>query len=229
MKITYIFHSGFLIETEKSYYVFDYYKGSLPQLDTSRPVVVFSSHNHGDHYNAEVFDMLRNMGMKNVLAVLSKDIPQSKYPSGIEVIKVHGQHEYSLPGGEKLETLISTDEGVAFLLTTDEGTLYHAGDLNDWTWEGESVDYNKQMRGSYRSYINTLSGKSIDVAFIPLDPRQEQHYAAGITYFLSVVTPKEVYPMHYWEQPEIISTFLKDYPQYKTIIKNTENYFGGTL
>lgn len=229
MKITYIFHSGFLVETEKSYYVFDYYKGSLPHLDTSRPVVVFSSHNHGDHYNAEVFDMLRNMGMKNILAVLSKDIPQSKYPSGIEVIKVHGQREYSLPGGEKLETLISTDEGVAFLLTTDEGTLYHAGDLNDWTWEGESVDYNKHMRGSYRSYINTLSGKNIDVAFIPLDPRQEQHYAAGITYFLSVVTPKEVYPMHYWEQPEIISTFLKDYPQYKTIIKNTENYFGGTL
>ena len=227
MKITYIFHSGFLVETEKSYYVFDYYKGSLPQLDTSRPVVVFSSHNHGDHYNAEVFDMLQNMGMKNVLAVLSKDIPQSKYPSGVEVIKVHGQHGYSLPGGEKLETLISTDEGVAFLLTTVEGTLYHAGDLNDWTWEGESESFNKQIRGTYRRRIDDIRGTHIDIAMLPLDSRQDNHYADGMAYFLSVLTPREVYPMHYWQKPEVIDRFILEYPQYSGIIKNTEEYTGG--
>ena len=30
MKVTYIFHSGFLMETPQSYYIFDYYKGALP-------------------------------------------------------------------------------------------------------------------------------------------------------------------------------------------------------
>ena len=30
MKITYINHSGFLIETRDCYYIFDYYKGELP-------------------------------------------------------------------------------------------------------------------------------------------------------------------------------------------------------
>lgn len=36
MKITYINHSGFLIETENCYYVFDYYKGEMPRLDKTR-------------------------------------------------------------------------------------------------------------------------------------------------------------------------------------------------
>ena len=35
MKITYINHSGFLVETENCYYVFDYYKGEMPKLDKS--------------------------------------------------------------------------------------------------------------------------------------------------------------------------------------------------
>lgn len=42
MKITYINHSGFLVETENCYYVFDYYKGELPRLDKSKEVVVFA-------------------------------------------------------------------------------------------------------------------------------------------------------------------------------------------
>ena len=38
MKITYINHSGFLIETKDCYYIFDYYKGELPQLDKKKEV-----------------------------------------------------------------------------------------------------------------------------------------------------------------------------------------------
>ena len=32
MKITYIHHSGFLVETEQCYYLFDYEKGNLPEM-----------------------------------------------------------------------------------------------------------------------------------------------------------------------------------------------------
>ena len=49
MDITYIFHSGFLIETADCHYIFDYWKGSLPALDTSKPVFVFASHGHADN------------------------------------------------------------------------------------------------------------------------------------------------------------------------------------
>ena len=40
MKITYINHSGFLLETRECYYIFDYYKGELPNLDKEKEVII---------------------------------------------------------------------------------------------------------------------------------------------------------------------------------------------
>ena len=228
MKVTYIYHSGFLIETASGYYIFDYYKGELPAMDPDKPVVVFASHHHEDHYNPEIFRILKDRGMTYILAVLAKDIFPHKHPEGIVVLSVHGKKDYELPHGEKLHTLISNDSGVAFLLTTDEGTIYHSGDLNDWTWEGESEKFNQQIRECFRHRINEIRDTEIDVAMLPLDSRQEHHYADGTAYFLSVITPREVYPMHYWQKPEVIDRFVQEYPQYRAIIKNTEDYAGGT-
>ena len=64
MKITYINHSGFLVETDDCYYIFDYYKGNLPELDKSKSVVVLCSHFHPDHFNPKIFEILNNMDMK---------------------------------------------------------------------------------------------------------------------------------------------------------------------
>ena len=222
MNITYINHSGFLVETSKCYYLFDYFKGDLPELKADKPILVFSSHAHGDHYNPEIFDQLKALGMQQVIAVLSKDIPEKKYPEKITCIKVTFHQSYELPFDTHLETLLSTDEGVAFLITCPEGILYHAGDLNDWVWEDETEQYNKQMTGSYRHEIDLLKGINVDVAFIPLDPRQEKDYARGILYFLKKVDVKKIYPMHYWEQPQVIDQFLNEYPEYHDIIERTE-------
>lgn len=76
MQITYIGHSGFLVETSECYYLFDYYQGTLPSLQTDKPILVFSSHVHQDHYNPAVFKLLKSMGMEQITAVLSKDIPK---------------------------------------------------------------------------------------------------------------------------------------------------------
>lgn len=72
MKITYIGHSGFLAETEKHLLLFDYYKGSLPKLPEEKPLYVFVSHRHEDHFNPEIF-RLAQKGRK-VTYVLSFDI-----------------------------------------------------------------------------------------------------------------------------------------------------------
>lgn len=55
MKITYVHHSGFLAETDCAYYLFDYEKGHLPEMDVTKPIFVFASHSHGDHYNPAIF------------------------------------------------------------------------------------------------------------------------------------------------------------------------------
>ena len=222
MKVQYIFHSGFLLETNKGYYLFDYYQGEVPRLQVDKPLVVFSSHSHQDHYNPEIFSILQKMGMKDIFAVLARDISEKKYPDHVEVLKAYANKTYDLPHGERLETLRSTDSGVAFLVTTDEGVVYHAGDLNDWTWDGESDSDNRQMRGNYRHEIDKLKGRGIDLAFVPLDPRQGTHYADGMCYFLSAVDVKSVYPMHYWKKPDVIDRFLKEYPQYAGIVQYTQ-------
>ncbi|MGN0305916.1 MAG: MBL fold metallo-hydrolase [Lachnospiraceae bacterium] len=224
MNIHYLFHSGFLIETTHCYYLFDYYKGKLPSLQKDKPILVFSSHRHPDHYNPEIFSLLKAQGIEQITAVLSKDIPKRDYPQDIPVIRVTFHEQYQLPHGSRLKTLLSTDEGVAFLLYCDEGTIYHAGDLNDWVWAEESEQYNRQMTGSYRHEIDLLKNEAVDLAFLPLDPRQEKDYARGILYFLEKVKVQRVFPMHYWEQPKIINRFWNEYPQYEEITMYTEDY-----
>lgn len=222
MKTTYIYHSGFLTETKDCYYLFDYYRGELPPLDPDKPIFVFASHVHQDHYNREIFEILRQRGMQTVTALLAKDIPAKKYPQDTQVLRILSHRQYELSCQTSVETLQSTDAGVAFLVRCREGVLYHAGDLNDWVWAQESEQYNRQMTGSYRHEIDLLKNTEIDTAFLPLDPRQEKDYARGLLYFLQTVKVKKIFPMHYWDRPETIQQFLREYPQYREIIQNTE-------
>lgn len=223
MKITYIHHSCFWVETDSCYYLFDYEKGTLPSMDITKPIIVLSSHGHHDHYNQEVFSMLDAYGMQTVYAVISEDI---EIPANVNVLQVSPGEEYDLWFQQKLTTFQSTDLGVAFLIEDGERIIYHAGDLNDWVWEEESDSYNEQMTIDYRKQIQLLSGKlnhrKIDVAFVVLDPRQERDYDRGLCYFLEHIPVKKVYPMHYWEMPDIISTFLKEHPEYQAQIEKTE-------
>ena len=216
MTVTYIHHSGFLVESRKFYYLFDYESGNLPELNPEKPIFVLSSHSHGDHYNPAIFSRLPGM---QVRAVLSGDISA---PQGIDTLSVDPNREYSLGPGQRLTTFRSTDLGVAFLLEEEDGLLYHAGDLHDWVWEGEPEDWNRDMTAAYRKEIDllaqTLEGRTLDMAFVVLDPRQEADYARGMAYFLDHIQAKAVYPMHYWDDPSIIETFLREYPQYTQFI-----------
>ena len=54
MTLTYIFHSGFVLETEQSILVFDYWMDPCGVMDgvllSEKPLYVFSSHFHEDHF-----------------------------------------------------------------------------------------------------------------------------------------------------------------------------------
>ena len=225
MKITYINHSGFLVETEECYYIFDYYKGEIPSLDKSKETIVFCSHFHQDHFNPKIFEILDDMGV-SYQAVLAKDIGKKKYPAGVKVTTTYHDQTYILDNGTKVTTLLSTDSGVAFIVKTSEGAIYHAGDLNDWYWEGEPEADNRHMTSMYRAEIDKIKGTHFDVAFVPLDPRQGEHYADGMLYFLEHVDCNAVFPMHYWNEPSVIDRFISEYPQYKSRIKYTESAKG---
>ena len=148
MKVTYLNHSGFLLELEDYYIIFDYYRGELPPLNNKKEVFVFCSHVHGDHYNPKVFSLLNAQGM-SYQAVLASDIRDKKRLSEIKHSFVEPDKNYLLDQGIQLETLLSNDSGVAFILKAKEGSIYHAGDLNDWYWEGEPEEENRRLREIY--------------------------------------------------------------------------------
>ena len=194
MKITYLDHSGFAVEYKKYVLIFDWYKGKLPEFDSEKEIYVFSSHSHYDHFDRKIFE-LENI-YPNIRYVLSADITEKPVPS--KVWFVIADKEYRI-GNLKVQTLHSTDAGVAFLVYVDDRIIYHAGDLNWWHWEEESEYYNEQMRMDYQKEIHKLKNIRIDVAFVPLDPRQEEQYYWGLDYFMKHTDTELVFPMHMWD------------------------------
>ena len=225
MKITYLDHSGILVEIKDRYCIFDYYKGELPPLDKEKDVIVFCSHSHNDHYNSFIFDLLDKRGMRHQ-AILANDISDENRLSKIKHSFVKPDECYQFVGGIQVETLLSNDSGVAFIVSTDEGMIYHGGDLNDWYWEGEPEEENQELRTIYHTEIGKIKGRHFALAFVPLDPRLEAHYADGLLYFLENVDCDAVFPIHYWGEPSVIQRFITEYPQYQHRIKNTETAKG---
>ena len=226
MNVTYIHHSGFLIETARCYYLIDYFQSAIPSLNPGKPVVVLASHKHHDHYQKSVFTILKDMGMQSICAVLSRDIPSGARPEDVPCLPVSAGKRYDLPQGQELVTFRSTDVGVAFLIRDGQELFYHAGDLNDWVWSEEPEADNQRMTEKYQKQIDLLAreldGRTLTVAFVVLDPRQEQDYDRGMLYFLQHISCDCVYPMHYWEQPQIMVRFLREHPQYQNRIKITQ-------
>lgn len=208
MKITYIYHSCFLIEFDKCYFLFDYFKGDLPQLDINKRIYVFASHSHHDHFNIEIFNVLMGYDAVFIFADEIKNVKADLF--------VAPNKSYTVDNIE-IKTLKSTDLGVAFIIKYDNTTLYHAGDLNDWVWPGESQAYNEKMTKLYRKEISKIED-NIDVAFLPLDTRQEKWYYCGMKYFVENVKVKKVFPMHFWDDFSLTDKFVSDY-FYSDVIK----------
>jgi L-ascorbate metabolism protein UlaG (beta-lactamase superfamily) len=221
MEITYIDHSSFLLEWENCYWLFDYYKSDIPIMKPNKKIFVFVSHKHKDHFNPKIFD-LYNM-YEDLEYVLSSDIKMlqlkdQKMDINQDLLDkinwVHPSQTYHLNVQKDneiiLKTLVSTDEGVAFLLTYQEKTIYYAGDLNLWVWPGETEAYNKDMTIRFKDQMIALKDLPIDVAFAPLDPRQEDYYYFGLESLLSTAKVKYVFPMHFWDQPLIIQQYKKE-------------------
>lgn len=211
MKVTFIQHSCYFVELETCCLLFDYYDGTVPE--TEKPLYVFASHSHGDHFSPAVFDLPRE-GRKTAY-LLSSDIWESRVPEAQRerTLFVSPHQTYEI-GNLKIATLESTDAGVAFLVQCEGKLLYHAGDLNCWVWDGAPRFQNDAMTAQYKKEIELLSGKHIDVAFVPLDPRQEADFDLGMKYFFEAAGAEYVFPMHMWEDYSVVPLF-KSTPTYR--------------
>lgn len=211
MKVTFILHSCYHVEMEDCCLLFDYYQGAVPESD--KPLYVFASHSHGDHFSPAVFNVAKEG--RPVHYFLSDDIFYRRVPENrreqVTFVSPHGFYELE---GMRIATLRSTDAGVAFLLERNGKVIYHAGDLNCWVWDGAPRMQNDAMVRMYRDELSPLSCRKIDVAFVPLDPRQETDFDLGMKYFFEAAGAEKVFPMHMWEDYSVVPLF-KSTPTYR--------------
>ena len=204
MHITRIYHSGFLVETEEYFLLFDYFKGQLPDL-SGKKIIVFVSHGHGDHYHPDIFKLQQKY--EQVSYVLYHKITNQTASNRL-LVKSHEEYEWE---GITIRTLQSTDEGCAFLVKADGKTFYHAGDLNWWHWEDETQQFNLWQKGMYKKETDSLQNEIIDCGFVVLDPRQEHNALLGMLELLKKCQIKHIFPMHFdeWGGREAIEPYLE--------------------
>lgn len=214
IKFRYLDQSGFLLETENHILIFDYDNpkpegGGIqdgvitPECLAGKPVYVFVSHRHHDHYNPVIFEW-RDL-FPDITYILSDDISVSE---PVHFVSPHQEYHFD---ALHVRTLRSTDEGVAFLAEVDGYRIYHAGDLNWWHWEGESKAYNDKMKQDYCREIDSLQGcKPIDLAFVPVDPRLEGAYCCGARYLLETLPVRNLVPMHFWEDSSVCEKLINE-------------------
>lgn len=228
-KVTYISHSGFVVELDQVCMLFDYWKEEMPEFPMDKPLVVFSSHHHPDHYNPEIWNLAHKY--EQVYYVLGNDIviseeEKEQWQITEEILSrtltVKGNKHFELQvekGGISelilIDTLRSTDEGVAFYVTVEEKEIFYAGDLHLWKWPGEDQLVNDFMQKSFEKYTGFLRGKTPDMAFLLIDPRIESYMFEGLDYYLSIMEPKVIFPMHIWDRYDLIQEYKilrKDHP-----------------
>ncbi|MDO4942035.1 MAG: MBL fold metallo-hydrolase [Lachnospiraceae bacterium] len=206
MKVTFIDHSGYLVELEHSVLLFDYYRGEIPEI-AGKKWYVFVSHFHQDHYNPVIFD-LRRRG-EDVTYILSKDVKKYRRRTLKEPYEIVSWNESYRIEDIFVDTFQSTDEGCAFLVHAEGLDIFHAGDLNWWHWIGEPESDNEAMKTGYIRQIAKLEHENIDLAFMLLDPRQEGAYAWGMNYFMEHTRAKMVFPMHMWGAYALCDAYLQ--------------------
>ena len=221
MRVTFLAHSGFAVELEQVCLLFDWWKGELPPLPADKPLLIFASHRHEDHFNPAVFSL--DDGSRPVRFLLGHDIRLTERnlarwrvpaETAEKCLSLGGNDRAEPLPGIAVETLPSTDEGVAFVVTAEGRTIYHAGDLHWWHWEGEDKAWNRNMEVNFKRYLVPLEGRTLDLAMVPLDPRLEGAADWGLTYFLEHTDPRRVLPMHQWGDFALTERFLARHPQW---------------
>lgn len=199
LNIHYFLHSGFSVETTDCILIFDFYKEVLHNnenytnlkklLSTGKPVYVFVSHSHADHFNKKIFTWEGT----NIKYILSDDIKLKDSKSNYTFVK---KNDVLTLDNLSIKVFGSTDAGVSFLVSVDGFNIFHAGDLNWWHWKEDSDEDNLNAEKWFKEEIALINGEKIDLAFFPVDTRLEENFYLGGKYFIENMNPRYFIPMH---------------------------------
>lgn len=219
IRLTYIFHSGFVVETAAGILVFDYWldlANVLPKCLSrrgGRHVYVFASHFHEDHFTKDIFGWKQSLG-SDVTYILSKDILKHSRAD-------KGEADVWLAKGgtwadENIQVTAtgSNDSGVSWIVETGGNRIFHAGDLCNWYARfladgnkyrqpyseelGEDIDpvaEEKRFLGELKDIQKIAKG--FDLVMFPVDGRIGNGYTLGARQFIERFQVGMFVPMHF--------------------------------
>ena len=215
MKITYIYHSGFIIESENATIIADYYKDSDNEIVhrslNSFPgkLYVISSHWHPDHFSKEVLEW--KSVRPDIQYIFSKDILKKKLATQDDadfMIKGNIWQDENI----RIKAFGSTDVGISFLIEAGGKKVFHAGDLNNWHWDEESTP--EEIQTSERHFLREIKAlynetNDLDAAMFPVDCRLGKNYMRGAEQLVDLLRVGIFIPMHFGETYDEANTFKK--------------------
>lgn len=220
IELTYIFHSGFALVAEECVIVFDYWmdpngviKRTLRE-NTGKPVYVFASHFHEDHFNREIFRWKSEWPNTRFTYILSKDILKHRRAQRTDAdvwMEKGATWEDSLL---KVIATGSNDSGVSWIVEVEGLRIFHAGDLCNWyarfladgsadgpcfsTEFGMQIDpvaEEKRFLGELKDIKKQTD--SFDLVMFPVDGRIGNGYTRGARQFISRFRVRMFVPMHF--------------------------------
>ncbi|OUO49621.1 hydrolase [Parabacteroides sp. An277] len=215
MKLTYIYHSCFALETTDYSVLFDYFRDTNGKtgyvhdvlLSRPEPLYVLSSHFHPDHFSREVLEWKSRK--ENITYLLSRDILKHKRAAAGEALFLR-KGELFEDAHLYVRAFGSTDVGVSFLLRVEGKTIFHAGDLNNWHRKDEATEREVRMaEGNFLHELKYLkeSCPRLHVAMFPIDPRIGSDFARGAEQLVDRLAVEIFVPMHFWERVDEAASF----------------------
>lgn len=219
MKLYYLFHSGFAIIADEFAVIIDFYEDTADALNgfvhdellsCGKRIYVLITHFHPDHFNPEVLSW-REIH-PDIIYILSNDLKRHHRAEGKDGTFLKKGETYE-DNKLKVKAYGSTDSGDSFLITLQGVTFFHAGDLNNWHWIGESTEREiKKAEGDYSAELHYIAKDvdKVDVTMFPIDRRMKGDYAKGARQFLKLIKSTIFVPMHFGNDYEGGNAFKED-------------------
>ena len=216
MTLRYIFHSGFVLETEQCVLVFDYWMDPARVMDnyknTKKHVYVFASHFHEDHFTKEIFKWKDSI--TNITYILSKDILKRRRANREDATVWMAKGATWEDDNLKVIATGSNDSGVSWIIKTEGKTIFHAGDLCNWyaRFLADGCPEGTIYSEEFQEFINPVAEEkrflgelkdirkitdTFDLIMFPVDGRIGNGYTLGGRQFIERFEVGMFVPMHF--------------------------------
>lgn len=220
IELKYIFHSGFVLESDKCILIFDFWmdpSGIMPHYinpSGNKHIYVFASHFHEDHFTKKIFEWRKNNPFTEYTYILSKDILKRrrahKEDANVWLAKGGSWEDENI----KVIATGSNDSGVSWIVEVDDKRIFHAGDLCNWYARFLTDDTQEEeiFCEEFDTYITPAAEEkrflgelkdirkitdSFDLVMFPVDGRIGNGYTLGARQFIDRFKVGLFVPMHF--------------------------------